>query len=169
MESVFNLQTLFPLSLVLLQTVFVSLMAYLILDWWRMIKRPLEGMEYGPVIICAGFIFSSLVISSSSVDSIYESFRNYVSQGKGWAPLMWAKFFQFMLVVCTAQLMFAGIVWMLLRVTLKKNTKENITSEHLVTGMFALAVMLGMSFILKEFARNMIGDLVPRFKAFNGF
>ncbi|MBO9657421.1 MAG: hypothetical protein J7527_01215 [Chitinophagaceae bacterium] len=169
MESVFNLQTLFPLSLVLLQTVFVGLLAYLILDWWKMIKRPLEGMEYGPVIICAGFIFSCLLISGSSIDAIYESFRNYASQGKGWAPLMWTKFFQFMLVICTAQLLFAGMLWMVLRATLKRKTEERVVSEHLVTGIFVLAFMLGLAFILKAFAGNMIGDLVPRFKTFNGY
>ncbi|MET0464077.1 MAG: hypothetical protein ABW007_13025 [Chitinophagaceae bacterium] len=169
MESVFNLQSLFPLSLILLQTVFVGLLAYLILDWWKMIKRPLEGMEYGPAIICAGFIFSCLLISGSSVDAIYESFRNYASQGKGWAPLMWAKFFQFMLVICAAQLVFAGIVWMVLRTSLKRKVQEDVASEHLVTGMFLLGLMLGLAFIFKSFAGNMIGDLVPRFKAFNGF
>ena len=167
MESVFNLQTLFPLSLVLLQTAFVALLAYLTLDWWKLIKHPLEGMEYGPVIICAGFIFSCLLISSCSIDAVYESFRNYVSQGKGWTPLMWTKFFQFMLVICTAQLLFGGVVWMLLRVTLKKSVNKNVASEHLVVGLFTLAVMLGMAFIIKAFAGNMIGDLVPRFKAFN--
>ena len=167
MESVFNLQTLFPLSLVLLQTAFVALLAYLILDWWRLIKRPLEGMEYGLIIICAGFIFSCLLISSCSIDAIYESFRNYASQGKGWAPLMWTKFFQFMLVVCTAQLLFGGVVWMLLRATLKKSADRDTTSEHLVAGLFTLAVMLGIAFIIKAFAGNMLGDLVPRFKTFN--
>lgn len=169
MESVFNLQTLFPFSLVLLQTVFTAVLSYLILDWWKLIRRPLEGMEYGPVIICAGFIFSCLLISSCSVDGIYESFRNYASQGNVWAPLMWKKFFQFMLVVCTAQLLFAGVIWMLLRMMIKKKADEIAQSEHLVAGLLTLSIMLGMAFILKSFAGNMIGDLVPGFKAFNGF
>jgi hypothetical protein len=169
MESVFNLQALFPLSLVLLQTVFVGLLAYLLLDWWKMIRRPLEGMEYGIAIICAGFIFSCLLISSSSIDAIYESFKNYASQGKGWAPLMWAKFFQFMLVICAAQLFFALLSWMMLWVAFRKKAAEKVPSDFLVAGLFTLAVMLGLAFILKGFAGSMIGDLVPGFKAFNGF
>lgn len=169
MESVFNLKALFPLSLVLLQTVFVALLAYLIVDWWKMIRRPIEGMEYGRVIICAGFILSCLLISSSSVDGIYESFRNYSVQGKGWAPLMWAKFFQFMLVICSAQLLFAGVIWLMLRVAFRKQAVDDVPSDHLVAGLFMLSVVLGLAFIVKAFAGNMIGDLIPRFKTFNGF
>lgn len=74
------------------------------------------------------------------------------------------KFFQFMLIICTAQLFFAGIVWMLLRTMTKKKADENAGSEHIVAGLFTLTVMLGMVLILKVFAENMIGDLVPGVK-----
>lgn len=169
MESVFNLQALFPLSLSVLQTVFVTILAYLILDWWKIIKRPIEGMEYGAAIISAGFFFCCLLISSCSVGGIYESFRNYTSGGEGWRSLMWTKFFQFMLVICTAQLFFAGVVWMLCRLIIGKKSDNNAGSEKLVGGLLVLGIMAGLAIILRSFSEGIIENLIPRFKVFNGY
>jgi uncharacterized membrane protein len=77
MNSIFRLEILLPVLLLVLQAFILLFLCLFVLRRLKIVKTPYAGMDYSQVIIAAAFLFGVFFISTSDTGALFQAFKTF--------------------------------------------------------------------------------------------
>lgn len=164
MKSVFTLQSLLPIGLLLLQTVFFFLVSIYLLYRFKIIKRPLAGLEYSNVIVASAILFGMFYTTTADIQGVLQAFKTYQNSGQPLPLATFTKFSQFFLVVLSLVILYGGLVFLVVRLLLGfKSSIQEIQDGNIPGSILMAVIIISLGILFQRVGEEMMTYLTPQY------
>jgi hypothetical protein len=153
-----------PITFLVIQALILLFLIISVLRKLQILKSPIEGMEYGSLILCAGFVFGVLLISTADSSAIFEAYKAYKAAGVPIFSNLFSKFGQYFIVefFFFGLFMFLSLFIIKPLLGLKKPFKE-IQEGNMAAAILSAVIIVSISIVLLVSTKEVLELIIPRY------
>jgi hypothetical protein len=167
MNSIFRLEVLLPISLLIIQAFILLLIFITILKRINILKTPYAGMEYSQLIVTSAFLFGIFFIATADTEATFQAFKTFQNAGEKTFSSTFNKFSQFFLVVIFFEMIFSLISLLVAYLFLGlKNPKKEIAEGNIPACILFGITIIGFAIVLQYSAKELVQYITPQYLNF---
>lgn len=164
MHPLLNPQQLFPVTILLLQTLIFLFMTMVLLKKAKLAVIPFAGAEYSQVVIVSSVVFSVLFISSSSVTGVFTAFKTFQGQQLPIIKPLLLQASQYFVVLCFFELLLWGLALVYFKLfSWMGPVLTSIQQGNLAVSLVIAALLIGSSILLQAMSKELIDSITPQY------
>lgn len=167
MESIFNVNLLLPIGLILMQTLFFFFLCLFLLRRAHIIRLPIAGMEYSGVIVAGAVLFGLFYITTADIQGLFQAYKTYQNRGEDVAANIFSKFSQYFLVILFLGALYGVIAFGIVRLLLGfKSSVQEIQAGNIPGSILMAVLIICVSILLQRTGEEIMTYLTPQFVNF---
>lgn len=165
MNSILNFEIILPMAFIFL-CVFIALF---FCKWYlkrlKVLSYPIGGLEWSQIIFAASIFSGCLIILSTIVNPIFQTYKTYISQNLSFSILLSssiAKFTEIFLTTLIAIILYAGLTKVTsIVIKDKQNADEEIKTGNIPVSILLSSISIGLSILVKAIMSEVLIFVVP--------
>lgn len=167
MSSIFRVEILLPISLLLMQAFTILLIFVAILKKINILKSPYAGMEYSQLVVASAFLFGIFFIATADTAATFQAFKAFQNAREKIFSNTFNKFSQFFLVIIFFEIIFSFICLLVAYLFLGlKNPKKEIAEGNIPACILLGFTIIGFAIVLQFSAKELIQYITPQYLNF---
>lgn len=157
-----SLKIVVPILWILIQQGLVIFLAILILRWFGLLKRPVEGLEYGQVVTGAAILLIMIGLANVAVPVYLETWYHY-SEQDNWFRKILLQYTEYFMVVLLFECLFVGLYWFFLNLFfgIRSSVDSRISNGNLPLAILMVGILGGLGLGMGKALGMVLDRLMP--------
>lgn len=167
MKAILNLEFLLPIGILLLQVFIILSICILILRKLKVLKQPLDGLEYSQAIFASITILSVLLVATASAPAMFQTFKAYQNLNENIWNLFVFKSGEFFLVILFFELLLGLAILLFTRTFFSMgNGFKEIGEGKIPSALITSCIVIGLAIVFRIMAAEAMDYITPQYLNF---